>query len=334
MQHVDNWQHKKRMMNFKKHINNELDFFEQKITSILSTKDHLLKKIINYLCNSSGKRIRPMCAILGAGLINNITEKTYRGAMLVELIHTATLIHDDIVDDAHIRRNSFTVNSIWKNKIAVLTGDYFLAKSLKLAVKEKDYEILNLLSEVVEKIVEGELIQIEKTKRLNLLEKDYFNIIKLKTASLFEASFMIGAFSEDGLDKKNHKKLKNLGVIIGILFQIRDDILDYDITKKTGKHFGNDIQEGKINLPLLYSIEKMSFQEKNIVYRILRKKTNTLDEVKKIHKLVIRYRGLEKAEKLTHEYHKKAIQISQNFPDSRYKKTVILMLDYLINRSK
>ena len=282
-------------MNFLKNIEKKISYFDIKFKEALSTKATILHKITNYLFTSSGKKIRPICTLLAAGLIGGLNEKVYRGAVLIELIHTATLVHDDIVDDAQLRRSFFSINTIWKNKISVLSGDYFLAKGLSLAVKYKDYDILQLVSETVEKIVEGELYQIEKTKKLNLKEEDYFKIIKLKTAVLFQCCFKIGG-SLITNQKENFEKLEKLGLLFGMLFQIRDDILDYRIDLvNTGKVSGNDIKEGKINLPLLYALEKMSIIEKNKVYRILRKKSNTKHEIQLVENLVIKYKGIDRA---------------------------------------
>ena len=246
---------------FEKIIQKEIELFDKKFKQTLSSKGSLLYKITKYVSQSSGKKIRPICTILASGLNNNITDKTYRSAILIELLHTATLIHDDIVDDAQLRRGNLSINAVWKNKISVLTGDYFLAKGLQLAVFHKDYDILNFISEVVQEIVEGELLQIEKTKKLNLTEEDYFQIINLKTASLFQCSFKIGAISSTA-NKITTDNLSELGLIIGNIFQIKDDILDYQNNTLTGKQSGNDIKEGKINLPLLYALKKMNFLEK------------------------------------------------------------------------
>ena len=185
------------MIEFLKILQTELGIFDKKLQKTLSIKEGLLYNVANYLKKSKGKKIRPILTIISAGLFNNITDKTYRGAIMVELLHLATLIHDDIVDDAQLRRQRLAINVIWKNKVSVLTGDYFLAKGLDIAILNKDYDILSVISSSVQKIVRGELLQIEKTKRLNLIEKDYFKIIQLKTASLFESAFYIGAISAD-----------------------------------------------------------------------------------------------------------------------------------------
>lgn len=321
------------MKNFLKIIKEEVRFFDDKFKEHLSTNTSLLHKISTYLRKKPGKKIRPICVILSAGLLNNITDQTYRGAILIELLHTATLIHDDIVDDAQLRRSTFSINTIWKNKIAVLTGDYFLAKGLKIAVANKDFQFLELISGVVEKIVQGELFQIEKTKKLNLTEKDYFKIVKLKTASLFETAFTIGAISASGETGKI-EKLSELGLKIGVIFQMKDDVLDYDNNQYTGKSVGNDIKEGKINLPLLYALQKMDFLEKNQVHRILRKKKNTKSEIIMVQKLVIKYHGIKKTELKIQKYIEDVQLLIRDFTASNYKQSVVLLLDFLINRRR
>ena len=321
-------------MDFLKNIEKELSIFDKKFKNNLSKKGSLLHVIANYITSNPGKKIRPICTILSAGLVNDINDKTYRGAILIELLHTATLIHDDVVDDAHIRRSKLSLNSLWKNKISVLTGDYFLAKGLTLAVKNQDYDILKLISNVVEKIVEGELLQLEKTKRLNLSEQDYFKIIKLKTASLFECCFHISAISAN-LEEGVTNKLIDLGLKIGLLFQIKDDILDYSSkSDKSGKKSGNDIKEGKINLPLLYALQSMPILEKRKVYKILRKKTNQLNEIKFVENLVMKYKGIEKSELLINDYFNDAMIILEGFKTNKYKDSIISLLNFLTYRFK
>ena len=319
------------MINFLKIIKEEVRVFDKKFKNALSTKASLLHKVSTYVTDNPGKKIRPICVILSSGLVENITSKTYRGAILIELLHTATLIHDDIVDDAHLRRSRLSINTIWKNKISVLAGDYFLAKGLSLSVASKDFDILTVISEVVGKIVEGELIQIEKTKKLDLNEDDYFNIIKLKTGSLFESAFKIGAISADA-NKDSIKKLTSLGLIIGVLFQIKDDILDY--YSHTGKMIGNDLKEGKINLPLLHALNKMNAEEKHKTYKFLRKKTNTLEERGWIKQVVINYKGIEYAESIIHNNYCEAVDIVNNFEDNKYRNSILELLSFLINRKK
>ena len=322
------------MSEFVKILKKEIDLFDLKFKSVVSNKATLLHKVVTYLKMQSGKKIRPLCVILSAGLSGDLQDKTYRGAVLVELLHTATLIHDDIVDDAHIRRRQLSINAIWNNKISVLTGDYFLAKGLKLSVENKDYELLYLISDVVQKIVEGELLQIEKTKTLNLTEEDYFKIIKLKTAVLFESAFKIGAISV-GAEEKIIKKMGVLGLKIGLLFQMKDDVLDYTFDSKiTGKKSGNDIKEGKINLPLLHVLSKMSTCEKGKTYQILRKKINTDDEIKWVKKLVFKYRGIEYADSIIKTYHSDITKSIDLFEENTYKIGLTSLLKFLINRVK
>ena len=318
---------------FKNTIQSEVDLFDKKFKNILSPKSKLLYKITNYITSRSGKQIRPICCIIAAGLGGGVTEKTFRGAILIELLHTATLIHDDIVDDAQIRRSSFSLNTIWKNKIAVLTGDYFLAKGLTLAVRNKDYDILNKVSSVVEKIVEGELLQIEKTKKLNLNEKDYFKIINLKTGSLFTCAFSVGGLSSHA-DTSTVNELTKLGIIIGQLFQIKDDILDYSESKLIGKNSSNDIKEGKINLPLLYALRKMKIIEKGQVLSILRKKMKTSKEINLVKSIVIKYKGLEYANVFMEKNYQEALAIIDKFSENKYKNTMQLLLRFLMERKK
>ena len=321
------------MNKFEKIIKKDIDSFDKEFRKVLSTKASLLYKVTKYISQSSGKRIRPICVIIASGLVSGITKKTHRSATLIELLHTATLIHDDIVDDAQMRRGVFSVNTIWKNKTAVLTGDYFLAKGLHLAVLNKDYDILTLISEVVQKIVEGELLQIEKTKQLNLSEDDYFKIIKLKTASLFQCAFQAGGISANA-SKDTMKNLSDLGLIVGNIFQIKDDIIDYDTKLITGKKAGNDIKEGKINLPLLYAIKKMNSNEKNLIYRLLRKKTNSKKEISFVRQKVLQYHGLDYAQKIIDKNFHQAIKILDNLNNSIYKEAMKLLLTFLIERKK
>lgn len=321
------------MNKFEKIIQEEIKLFDTKFKQTLSSKASLLYRITKHVSRSSGKKIRPICTILSSGLSVNISEKTYRSAILIELLHTATLIHDDIVDDAQLRRGGLSLNAVWKNKISVLTGDYFLAKGLQLAVAHKDYDVLNLISEVVQKIVEGELLQIEKTKKLNLTEEDYFKIINLKTASLFQCSFKAGAIAAEA-NVSIIDNLSELGLIIGNIFQIKDDILDYDISNKSGKQLGNDIAEGKINLPLLYAIKKMNLVEKNRVYRLLRKKTTSREEITFVQNKVLKYQGIQEAEEIMEKNYRKALSILNNFPSNNYQKAIKLLLSFLIERKR
>tara|TARA_B110000444_G_scaffold127521_1_gene119996 strand:+ start:1633 stop:2598 length:966 start_codon:yes stop_codon:yes gene_type:complete len=318
---------------FKNIIQNEIDAFHIQFATTLSTKASLLHKVANYVNKNNGKQVRPIIVLIAAGLLNNLNKKSYRGAILIELLHTATLIHDDIVDDAHLRRSKLSINTIWKNKIGVLAGDYFLAKGLSLASQYKDYDILEIISNVVEKIVEGELIQINKTKQLNLNEKDYFNIIELKTASLFEASFKIGAITANA----SHEEIDNLsklGLIIGRLFQLQDDILDYNTSSISGKKYGNDIKEGKINLPLLYTLKKVNLIEKRIILNTLRSTLNRKQDIIKVIKLVTKYKGIDYVQRRIKIDYNLALESLIPFPNNKYKTAIKLLLSFIVTRNK
>ncbi len=317
-----------------KKIRNEIELFDKYFSKALSSKANLLHKITKYIGKNPGKKIRPICVILSAGLLNNLNEKIYRGAVLIELLHTATLIHDDIVDDAQLRRSKFSINTIWKNKIGVLIGDYFLAQGLKLSVKYNDFDILELVSDVVQKIVEGELIQIQKTKRLNLTEKDYFEIISLKTGALFETSFQIGSLGLK-INADEQIKIKKVGLNLGMLFQIKDDILDY--TRKSiisGKSYGNDIKEGKINLPLLLALKEMTFKEKNFTYKVLRSKKTKNNDIVKVFSLIKKYNGLNNAELISNKFSEDAKKLLLTFPQNKFRDIIMSLIDYLNQRKK
>ena len=321
------------MNKFNNSLKKEIALFKEIFGKTLSTKAKLLQKVTNYITGNTGKQVRPVIVLLAAGLLVNINKKTYRGAILIELIHTATLIHDDIVDDANLRRSRLSINTIWKNKIGVLTGDYFLAKGLSLACQNKDFDILEIISNVVEKMVEGELIQINKTKTLNLKEKDYFNIIELKTASLFEASFQVGGVSAEGSDEKI-KHLSKIGLKIGRLFQLQDDILDYDNSIVSGKKYGNDIQEGKINLPLLYTLKQVNLTERRNILKVLRSSKKSKKDIAIIHNLVTKYKGIEYVKKCMQADYDIVINYISFFSDSKYKKAIIELLNFIVKRKK
>ena len=242
-----------------KPIQKELEIFDKRYKVALSTDVKLLLKISNYILKNTGKRIRPILLLLVSKLLGEINEKTYSSCILIELLHTATLIHDDVIDDASFRRGKFSINNLWKNKIAVLAGDFLLSKGLSLGLKDNDINILAYTSKAVEKISEGEIFQIQKSRDLDLNEKDYYNIISRKTGSLFACCFQLAAVSNGIHSKKKMESLYNMGLKFGMIFQIKDDILDYSSSDITGKIMGNDLKESKINLPLLLAIKKGPF---------------------------------------------------------------------------
>ena len=253
----------------------------------MATKTPLLDKITNYIVKRKGKQIRPMFVFLCAKLFGEINESTFRGASLIELLHTATLVHDDVVDDANMRRGFFSINALWKNKIAVLVGDYLLSKGLLLAVKNNDFELLSITSKAVEQMSEGELLQIEKARRLDIVEEVYYEIIQKKTASLIAACCAVGCASVSR-DQGNIDKMWRFGSQLGLLFQIKDDLFDYQKSGIIGKPVGIDIKEQKMTLPLIYALQKTNNSTRKKIIRIIKKHSN---DSKKVQEVISFVRG-------------------------------------------
>ena len=321
------------MKNIIEPINQELINFEKIYKQSFSKDTNLLIQISNYIFNSSGKKIRPILLFLVSGLLGKITEKTYTAAVLVELLHVATLIHDDIVDDAHFRRKKFAINSLWKNKVAVLMGDFFLAQGLKIALQKKSEEMLLYTSKAVQKIVEGEILQLERARKLTLIEEDYYKIIEYKTASLFGCCCELAAVSNNLLESEI-KKIYYFGIKLGLMFQIKDDILDYGTKMSTGKILGNDIKEKKINLPLLYAIQNGGEKEKSKIINLLHKNAKKKEDIKNIIYFVKKNNGIAYSFKILNKYKEEALLILNDFPDSKYRKSLFYLLDFIIQREK
>jgi len=317
-----------------KSIQQEINIFEKKYTKSLTTDVKLLVTISNYILKNPGKRIRPILILVVSKLIGEVNDKTYSSCILIELLHTATLIHDDVVDDAYFRRGKFSVNNLWKNKIAVLAGDFLLSKGLAFGLKDKDINLLLYTSMAVEKISEGEIFQIQKSRDLDITEEDYYNIVKHKTGSLFGCCFQLAATSNNISSKKQIECLYNIGLKIGILFQIKDDILDYTNISVTGKIIGNDLKESKINLPLLYTIKKISFLEKQKVFRILKKNKIENEDIFYIQKLVKKHKGINFATEKMKILEKEIILDLNIFKKSEYKRTLIDLIHFILVRKK
>ena len=247
-------------------IKEDMKIFSSVFSTYTSSKVPLLHIITKYILKTKGKQIRPMFVFLSAKLFGEINQSTHSAATLIELMHTATLVHDDVVDEAYERRGFFSINALWRNKFAVLFGDYLLSKGLIHAIKNKEYELLKITSEAVEEMSEGELLQLEKARKLNITEKDYFEIIRKKTATLIAACTAAGACSA-GASEDNIDKMKSFGEYAGIVFQIRDDIFDYQKSRAIGKPTGNDIKEKKMTLPLIYVLNSVSGKEKRKIIR-------------------------------------------------------------------
>ncbi len=314
-------------------IKMEMDLFEQKFKDSLKSNVSLLDRIMHYIIKRKGKQMRPMFVFLSAKLFGKFKESTYRAASMIELLHTATLVHDDVIDEANFRRGFFSINALWKNKISVLVGDFLLSRGLLLAVKHEEFELLKIMSTTVQDMSEGELLQIEKARKLNITEEVYFDIIRKKTASLIAACCASGANSA----KQSNKVVEQMhlfGEKAGIAFQIKDDLFDYTQSSITGKPTGIDIREQKMTLPLIHSLNKVTKKEKDYIINIIKNHHKDDGKVAEVISLVKENGGLEYAEKAMHRYHDSAIKILNQFKDNNAKNALILLLDFVINRKK
>ena len=312
-------------------IGKELDLFEQHFKDAVKSRVSLLDRIMQYIVKRKGKQMRPMFVLLSAKLNGEITDASYRAASLVELLHTATLVHDDVVDDALERRGMFSINALWKNKIAVLVGDYLLSKGLLLSLENKDFEILAILSNAVKKMSEGELLQIEKTRNLNFDESVYYEIINGKTASLLSSSCGAGAASVTK-DEAVIQKMRNFGELVGMAFQIKDDLFDYgDVA--IGKPTGNDIKEKKLTLPLIHILQKVDANLKKEIVYIVKNNNNDKKKVKFVIDNVIRHGGIEYAINKMIEYRDKALDILHSFPESPARAALEELVRYTTDRA-
>ena len=321
-----------KIKDIKKPIKKEMSLFEDKFKSSLKTSVPLLDKIMHYIIKRKGKQMRPMLIFLCSKLLSNgnVNDKVYRGASVIELIHTATLIHDDVVDDSKRRRGFFSINAIWKNKIAVLVGDFLLSKGMLLCIENKDFDLLEIISESVKNMSEGELLQIEKAKKLDIEEDIYFEIISKKTASLISSCCKIAASGIGSLEKEK-KMIGELGVSIGIAFQIKDDLFDYG-KQKIGKPRGIDIKEKKMTLPLIKSLENASAKDKKWIINSIKKFSNDKKVVRQIIDYVKNNGGLDYAISMMNEYHTRSLKILDKFPDNQFKVALKNMIDYVIER--
>ncbi len=314
----------------KKLIENELDLFEQHFKEAVKSRISLLDRIMQYIVKRKGKQMRPMLVLLSAKLHGEINNASYRAASLVELLHTATLVHDDVVDDALERRGMFSINALWKNKIAVLVGDYLLSKGLLLSLENKDFTILTILSNAVKKMSEGELLQIEKTRNLNFDESVYYEIISGKTASLLASSCAAGASSVTD-NPAIIQKMQEFGENVGMAFQIKDDLFDYG-EAKIGKPTGNDIKEKKLTLPLIHILQKVNPALKKEIIYIVKNNNNNKAKVKFVIDHVVNYGGIEYAEKKMYEYRDKALNTLHYFPSSPAREALEELVRYTTDR--
>ncbi len=292
----------------------------------------LLDQIMNYIVRRKGKQIRPMFVFLAAGTCGTINESTYRGASLIELIHTATLVHDDVVDDSNYRRGFFSVNALWKNKIAVLVGDYLLSRSLFLAVDNEDFDFLKLINRSVKEMSEGELMQIEKARRLDITEEVYFEIIRQKTATLIAACCAVGARSVQQT-KEMVERMRLFGEKVGIAFQIKDDLFDYG-DAEIGKPVGIDIKEKKMTLPLIYALNRADWLTKRRIINTIKNDSENPKKVGEVIDFVKSSGGIEYATQVMQRYVNEALTILSEFPANIYRESLQNLVQFTIERTK
>jgi len=309
-----------------------MEIFEEKFSKLMLSNVPLLNRITHYIIKRKGKQMRPMFIFLFSKLLNQgiVNEKVYRGASVIELIHTATLIHDDVVDDSKRRRGFFSINAIWKNKIAVLVGDFLLSRGMILCIENKDYDHLDIISESVKKMSEGELLQIEKSRSLDIDETVYFEIIKKKTASLISSCCKIAAVSVTK-QKKIIESVSKIGENIGIAFQIKDDLFDYG-KRKIGKPRGIDIKEKKLTLPLIYTLNEVDNRKRKWIINSIKKHNRDKSRIKEIISLVKETGGLEYAIEKMNYFHKLALDDLKKLPENEFKKSLTDMINYVIQR--
>jgi len=297
----------------------------------MQSKVPLLDKVTRFIVTTKGKQMRPMFIFLCAKLLGEVNEKTYRGASMIELIHTATLVHDDVVDESFKRRNFFSINALWKNKIAVLVGDYLLSKSVLLSTDNKDYDLLSVISRTIREMSEGELLQLEKARKLDITEEVYYEIIRQKTATLISACCEIGVLSNNS-DEILAKKMRDFGTYTGMAFQIKDDLFDYLSSNVIGKPVGIDIKEQKMTLPLIFTLKNCSENDRKYYFKTIKNYNNDKKRVKELIDFVKKSGGLEYAIGVMKDFQQKAKDILNDFPDSQAKISLNLMLDYVIER--
>lgn len=313
-------------------IASEMQEFEKKFRASMKSNVLLLDKIMSYIVKRKGKQMRPMFVFLSAGVTGQIGESTYRGASLIELLHTATLVHDDVVDDANYRRGFFSINALWKNKIAVLVGDYLLSRGLLLSIDNGDSDLLKIVSEAVKEMSEGELLQIEKARKLDITEEVYFEIIRQKTASLIASCCAVGA-SSSGASGHQTGLMKAFGEKVGMAFQIKDDLFDYG-TDEIGKPLGIDIKEKKMTLPLIYALNNASWSNKRNIIYLIKNQSHKPKKVAEVINFVKASGGIEYAKQIMDKYYEDACKILQEFPDSPYRTSLSQLVQFTIERTK
>ena len=311
----------------------EMSLFEEKFKQSLITNVSLLDKIMHYIIKRKGKQMRPMFVFLCAKSFAEINDSTYNAASMIELLHTATLVHDDVIDESNFRRGFFSINALWKNKIAVLVGDFLLSRGLLLAVEKEEFQLLKIVSKAVKEMSEGELLQIEKTRRLNITEEIYFEIIRKKTATLIAACCESGANSIK-TTTDNIESMRIFGENAGIAFQIKDDLFDYTHSPIIGKPTGLDIREKKMTLPLIYTLNKVKKKTREFIINTIKKDSKNQSKITQIINIVKDEGGLIYAENKMRTYYNNGIDVLNKLEQNDSVKSLHLLMDYVVNRKK
>ncbi len=323
---------KQQLAEIKAPIAREIDEFEKKFRDSMKSDVLLLDKIMGYIVRRKGKQMRPIFVFLTAGTVGQISEATYRGAALIELLHTATLVHDDVVDDASHRRGFFSINALWKNKVAVLVGDYLLSRGLLLSVEHDDFHLLKIVSNAVKEMSEGELLQMEKARKLDITEDVYYDIVRQKTASLIASCCAVGA-SSAGSDDKLIEQMRLFGERVGMAFQIKDDLFDYG-TREVGKPLGIDIKERKLTLPLIYALQKASWADKRHIINLIRNQSHKTKKVQEVIDFVKASNGIAYSVQVMQDFAGQALAMLDEFPESPYKNSLRQLVTFTISRDK
>jgi len=317
----------------KKPIQQEMLLFEKKFKNSLNSKVPLLDKILHYIVKRKGKQMRPMFVFLSGKLFGEINESSFRAASLIELLHTATLVHDDVIDDANMRRGFFSINALWKNKIAVLVGDYLLSKGLLMSLENEEYDLLQIVSKAVKEMSEGELLQIEKARKLDIEEDVYFEIIRQKTATLIAACCACGAVTAKQ-DKEAIERMRKFGELVGIAFQMKDDLFDYYNEDVIGKPTGIDIKEQKMTLPLIYTLRNCDRKQKKFIIQTVKNHNINSERVSKVLEIVKKSGGINYTIDKMKTYQEEALRLLKTFDDNESRKSLELLVNFVIERKK
>jgi octaprenyl-diphosphate synthase len=321
------------LKDLKEPLSSEIKDFQKVFKKSVKSSVPLLDVVMQYILRSKGKQIRPLIVLYSAKLFDGINDSTYRAATLVELLHTATLVHDDVVDESDRRRGRFSINALWNNKLAVLVGDYLLSRGMLASLKAKDYHLLEIVSEAVKEMSEGELLQIEKARKLDINESVYYDIIRKKTASLMASCFAVGAASALQ-NEEVVKKMWKIGEYTGIAFQIKDDIFDFQKSSKIGKPTGIDIKEKKMTLPLIYLLNNSSYTEKRKTINIVKRHNTNREKVNWLLQKVVASGGIDYAEQKMTEYSNKALELLKEFPENQARLALEQIITFTTERKK